>query len=222
MKNYSIYYIFGIGLLLFFAIYYFILNPNCCRDQLLLRIQQISGIAIFTIAFITLYFNFLKPSKTRLKMGKIMLIWHDNSLNLSPMLDLFCSVINDGAKSRLVDSFQIKLIKKDTKTTTLFEDLLFLKNSDGKNWMMDSYSHPVFIDKYSSQSFMVGFYNKDINYCFSAGEYLLKTSLLESGKIIASNNHKFKLNENDLEKIKKNKSTNGTIEIMIEQFKNHL
>ena len=77
-----------------------------------------SLVGIFTIlgvliTFITLYSNSLKPPKLGLTIGKrVIVIWHDNLWKSAPMIDVYCTISNDGAKPIVIDNICIELNKR--------------------------------------------------------------------------------------------------------------
>lgn len=75
----------------------------------------------------SLYLNFLKLPAPSIAIGnKTLLVWHDVSLGSNPMLDIFCTIANDGANHLVVDGIEAELIDSSNNRVML-SDYLFLK-----------------------------------------------------------------------------------------------
>lgn len=204
-------------------------------EKSILFIEKYRLVNLFVIAGViisawTLYLNFLKSSQPDLKIGKVILVWHDNMLDLAPMIDAFCTFENKGARAITIDSVEIELYKNKNKEAE-FYDYLFLKISNyahyietqdiWKNlasWMQDEYSHPIVVNKYSEVSKMIGFKGKDSKYEFAEGEYKLKIRLFSKNKFLVEKESPFRLTAIKAVEIKnkKTKRLNEATEIELE------
>ena len=190
-------------LLLIIAILLYKFESNLNVDKVI-KILAILG---FLITFYTLYCNFLKPPKLELKIGKrVLLIWHDNVWKSAPMIDAYCTIINDGARPIIIDKICVELNKDKNKIN--FNDYLFLKLVEGKRFELKEYSHPIVIEKYSSKSIMIGFKNEDIEYIFKEGKYILTVKAFKKNKSVAKDSIDFELTKENINQINKNKANN--------------
>lgn len=206
MKNYIV-----ISVLVLVLLYIF-------KDKINMEYwYKVAGIFGFTIAALTLYFNFLKPADPTISIGRrCIVIWHDTMLQSAPMLDVFCTISNDGAQSLKIDKIEIELIRNKEKAE--FSDYLFLKLINGFQFQQDTYSHPLIIDKYSNYSQMIGFRNKDLKYDFTDGVYTLKIKAISNNKSVAQDTVNFTLSKEESDRIKtfKNNSKKEAFEKKLE------
>jgi hypothetical protein len=181
------------------------LNNN---DTLIKNIFIIIGVIV---AVLTLYYNFLKSAKVRLECSKrALLIWHDQAIESIPMIDLWCTLMNEGAKAILVSYLTLEIIKKDKKQ--IYTDTLFLKFENDK-LKTSSYSHPVFLNKYSSTTIIIAFKATE-NYKYSIGRYTAKvTAFGNKNKKISRTTFNFELDQKQLSNIKAKMKTNNATEI---------
>lgn len=211
------------------------------QDKLnfLINLAEIFGL---TIALMTLYLNFLKPAHLDLKIGKkIINIWHDNKWFDSPMIDVFCTFLNNGARPMLISEIQLELSKDNVKT--MFSDYLQCKwnnyahceckhNKDEKgralieNYWFDynsfgpeAYAHPFFIEKYSEKTILFSF-KGDQDFNFMEGEYVLKVKAILKNGVVKEDEVEIALSNVDIEKIEdeKVKKNNRSIEIFVEKL----
>ena len=154
-------------------------------------ICKLVSILSFIVAVLTLWFNFLRPPDPRLIIGKkAILIWHDTKLKSAPMIDIFCTILNNGARPIIVDKVQVELLSDNNKAN--FSDYLFLKLINGIQWQQEEYSHPIVVNKYSERSMMLGVRNEDLKYDFVEGKHLLKVKAINNkNKCIAEDKLEF-------------------------------
>ncbi len=199
-----------IFILLAVLLYYF---KNRIELDNIIKILVILG---FIVSFLTLYYNFWKPQKLELKIGKrLFLIWHDRTLNSSPMIDVFCTILNHGASAIFVEGISIELVK-DNKSTQ-FSDYFFLKLINGSAFQPYEFSHPIVVNKYSSSSIMIAFKNGELKYKFEEGRYELVAKAILKDQYIVEDRINFSLTQKQIEQINNNKANNKNdgVEILL-------
>lgn len=164
----------------------------------------------------TLYLNFLKRAKLNLHLGKsAVLVFHDTALELCPMIDVFCTLVNQGARSGVVD--RLALYLKHDNSTVRFNDYGFLKVKNGKDWILEEHAHPLVVNKYSEESRMVMFKSERPTYGFDQGPYSLTIEARSDGRRVDANSVDFAITPAKAEEIQGNRKErkNGATEISL-------
>jgi hypothetical protein len=195
-------------LLVFYLYKVKILTAN--RLDILYKSMAIAGIIA---AIFTLWFNFLSPVVPELIIGeRTIFIWHDKALKRAPMIDIFCTISNSGAKPLVINKLTVELWKDNSKTE--FIDFLFLK-LNGSQWQTEEYSHPILVNKYSDKSIMVGFKNDNLSYVFTEGKYILKVKAFKNDTQIVVDKVEFILSKEAVDKISATKTSESSTYVEI-------
>ena len=174
-----------------------------------------------------LYWNFLRPPKLSVKIGKsALIVFHDNTLELAPMIDVFCTLVNEGARAKTVDKLVVHLAHKENTQKIGFDDYGFLKmqcafSEAGPEhkwvdaWVPYEYSHPLVVSKYSEVSRMVMFKGRDAQYGFDKGSYELTIEAQSDGMRVGVDRITFDITAAKAEAIrtKQNRKKNDATEI---------
>ena len=135
------------------------------------------GLWASAIASVTLYVNYLKSAKLSLKIGKsAIIVLHNKALGGCPVVEVFCTVINEGARAGIVESLTAKLLC--SSVSGRFNSYAYLKLNNNEQWALEEYAHPLVVPKYSETSKMVMFKSEELTFPFREGSYRLTIEAL--------------------------------------------
>ncbi|MDD2689059.1 MAG: hypothetical protein PHT41_02785 [Candidatus Omnitrophica bacterium] len=199
-----------IFVVLYWTKFYPWFKTNEDKIEVLNKLVGILAILGTIVAFLMLYNTFLKSGDLELKAAKYVYIWNDKikgykfdekikkykpQVLFEPStIDIFCIFVNNGALPLRIDEVEVELSCSDQ--TVYFKSYFFPKQhhfahylEKEKRWEQldvlktEEYSHPIFIDKYSQQSFKISFKNDSFQFTRPGRYALIIKAIRNNGDI---------------------------------------
>jgi hypothetical protein len=188
---------------------------SICCDWILTPIIKIASILAFVTAFFTLYHSYIKPADIFLKVSRSAItIYFDKLFNNAPVIDLWCSFCNDGAKEGIVDNVQVELIRNGD--VGVYDGILFFKMFQDDKVHMEAHAHPIIINKYSETTKLIGFKGNSSGR-FETGKYTLKANAYKGKTLLSSDQVEFELDDDQVLLLQKGQSSqpNQGLEVLL-------